>query len=391
MANQTPPAVILAAGEGRRLEPLTNRRPKPMLPVANRPLLEYVVEAVENAGLDRIIFVVGYYEERIRNHFGDGDSWDVDIEYVTQEKQLGTAHALLQAAPLINEPFVLLNGDRIVESKLISDVQETLETTGGPVVSVTPAENPRHYGVVELDGSATRIQSITEKPTGPIQSNLINAGVYGFDQSIFDEITQTTADSGELAITTTLTNLLADQDVHVVQYRGQWLDVSHLWDLLTVNAALAGQRSGERSPESDKVSIAADTAIGSDVKIGPHASIGGGTAIGANATVEANAVIVNSIIFPDTVIEAGAVVRDAVISENTRVGANVTIAGGDTQMVVDGTVYKDIALGGVVGDNATLGGAVTIAPGTVVGDGASIDDGAIISGHIESGAIVRRG
>ncbi len=391
MANQTPPAVILAAGEGRRLEPLTNRRPKPMLPVANRPLLEYVVEAVENAGLDRIIFVVGYYEERIRNHFGDGDSWDVDIEYVTQEKQLGTAHALLQAAPLINEPFVLLNGDRIVESKLVSDVQETLETTGGPVVSVTHAENPRHYGVVELDGSATRIQSITEKPTGPIQSNLINAGVYGFDQSIFEEITQTTTDSGELAITTTLTNLLADQDVHVVQYRGQWLDVSHLWDLLTVNAALAGQRSGERSPESDKVSIAADTAIGSDVKIGPHASIGGGTAIGANATVEANAVIVNSIIFPDTVIEAGAVVRDAVISENTRVGANVTIAGGNTQMVVDGTVYKDIALGGVVGDNATLGGAVTIAPGTVVGDGASIDDGAIISGHIESDAIVRRG
>ena len=95
-------AVVLAAGEGRRLEPLTNRRPKPMVPVANRPLLEHVVEAVAAAGINRIALVVGYRQERIRNHFGDGDDWGVTIEYVEQSTQLGTGHAVLQAEPVVD-------------------------------------------------------------------------------------------------------------------------------------------------------------------------------------------------------------------------------------------------------------------------------------------------
>ena len=108
-------AVILAAGEGRRLEPLTNRRPKPMMPVANRPLLEHVIDSVVAAGIDRIVLVVGYKQERIRNHFRDGNDWGVTIEYVEQSTQLGTGHAVLQAEPVVDGPFVVLNGDRIVD------------------------------------------------------------------------------------------------------------------------------------------------------------------------------------------------------------------------------------------------------------------------------------
>ena len=105
-------AVILAAGEGRRLDPLTNRRPKPMVPVRNQPLLEYVIEAVSAAGIDEIVLVVGYKRDRIQQHFGDGDDWGVTIEYVVQEKQLGTGHAVLQAEAVIDGDFLVLNGDR---------------------------------------------------------------------------------------------------------------------------------------------------------------------------------------------------------------------------------------------------------------------------------------
>jgi Nucleoside-diphosphate-sugar pyrophosphorylase involved in lipopolysaccharide biosynthesis/translation initiation factor 2B, gamma/epsilon subunits (eIF-2Bgamma/eIF-2Bepsilon) len=105
MSDNSVTAVILAAGEGRRLEPLTNRRPKPMVPVANRPLLEHVVEAVAAAGIDRIALVVGYRQERIRNHFGDGDDWGVTIEYVEQSTQLGTGHAVLQAESVVDRPL----------------------------------------------------------------------------------------------------------------------------------------------------------------------------------------------------------------------------------------------------------------------------------------------
>src|SRR6056297_849679 len=105
MRDSSFPAVVLAAGEGRRLAPLTHRRPKPMVPVANRPLLEHVVSAIAEAGVDRIVLVVGHRQERIRTHFGDGDAWNVTIEYVEQSTRLGTAHAVAQAEAAVDGPF----------------------------------------------------------------------------------------------------------------------------------------------------------------------------------------------------------------------------------------------------------------------------------------------
>jgi len=164
MSDNSVTAVILAAGEGRRLEPLTNRRPKPMVPVANRPLLEHVVEAVAAAGIDRIALVVGYRQERIRNHFGDGDDWGVTIEYVEQSTQLGTGHAVLQAESVVDGPFVVLNGDRIVDAAVVSQVRDLARDGDHPAMAVTTAEHPREYGVVTLDGD--RVTGIDEKPEG---------------------------------------------------------------------------------------------------------------------------------------------------------------------------------------------------------------------------------
>ncbi|WP_144920732.1 sugar phosphate nucleotidyltransferase [Halorubrum salsamenti] len=391
MSDDPVTAVILAAGEGRRLEPLTNRRPKPMVPVANRPLLEHVVEAVTAAGIDRVALVVGYRQERIRNHFGDGDDWDVTIEYVEQSTQLGTGHAVLQAEPVVDGPFVVLNGDRIVDAAVVSRVRDLARDGDHPAMVVTTAEHPREYGVVSLDDD--RVTGIDEKPEGPVETNRINAGVYAFSPAVFDAIRETHA-TGELAITATLNELAADGDLTAVGYDGRWLDVSNLWDLLEVNAGLIGE-----SPESasapptlrESVTVADDVALAGNVRIGPNVTVGGSTAIGSNATVEAGAVVENSVILPDAVIGAGAVVRDAIVAGNARIGPNATIAGGPATVVVGDAVHRDVELGGVVGDNASIGGGATLADGAVVGDGVRADAGVVIDGRVESGAVVRRG
>ena len=211
-------AVVLAAGEGRRLEPLTNRRPKPMLPIAGKPLIEYVLDAIVEAGIDEVVFVVGYARDRIQTYFGDGDDWAVEIEYVVQEKQLGTAHAIAQAETVVDERFVVLNGDRIIESACITNVCDQLRTDGGPVMAVTRSTDPGSYGVVELDDR--RVVDIAEKPRDAT-SDVINAGVYGFDERIFDAIRGTEPDeSGERQITATLRAFLQDGGVHAARYDG---------------------------------------------------------------------------------------------------------------------------------------------------------------------------
>ncbi|EMA56900.1 sugar phosphate nucleotidyltransferase [Halorubrum kocurii] len=393
--NDTPvTAVILAAGEGRRLEPLTNRRPKPMVPVANRPLLEHVVEAVAAAGIDRIVLVVGYRQERIRNHFGDGDDWDVTIEYVEQSTQLGTGHAVLQTEPVVDGPFAVLNGDRIVDPEAVSAVCDRLHAGDTPLVTVTAVESPRDYGVVHLDGD--RVTEIDEKPEGPVDTNRINAGVYGFAPAIFDAIRATNT-AGKLAITATLNDLAGSDEVTALGYDGRWLDVSNLWDVLTVNAALihdsdhardapaAGQRVG------DTVTVAEDVVLAGNVRVGPNATLSGATAIGSNVTVAANAVVENTVVLPDAVIGPGAVVRDAVVAGNARIGPNATVVGGNATVVVGDAVHRDVTLGGVVGDNTSIGGGATLTDGAVVGDDVQADAGVVIDGRVESGAVVRRG
>ena len=391
MSTESVTAVILAAGEGRRLAPLTNRRPKPMVPVANRPLLEHVVEAVTAADVDRIVLVVGYEQERIRNHFGDGDDWGVAIEYVEQSTQLGTGHAVLQVESVVDGPFVVLNGDRIVDPAIVSRVRDRARDGDCPAMAVTTVANPREYGVVSLDGD--RVTGIDEKPERTVDASRINAGVYALSPAIFDAIRETTA-TGELALTATLDKLAASESLSAVPYDGRWLDVSNLWDLLTVNAALVDESATTR-PDDDalgeSVTVADDAVLAGTVRVGPNVTVGGSTAIGGNATIEPGAVVENSVVFPDAVIGAGAVVRDAVVASNARIGPNVTVAGGPATVVVGDAVHHGVTLSGVVGDNATVGGGATLTDGAVVGDDVRADAGVVIDGRIESGAVVRRG
>ena len=383
-------AVVLAAGEGTRLRPLTRTRPKPMLPIGNQPLLEHVLEAAREAGIDEFVFVVGYKRERIQNHFGDGDDWNVDIEYAVQETQLGTGHALLQVERYVDGEFLALNGDRIIEPNAISAVIAEREDTTRPVMAVTRHHTPENYGVVELDGRTVR--SIEEKPpVHTIRTDYINAGVYGLSQVIFDDLRAADPD-GELAITTVLDE--HRDALRAIPFDGLWLDVSYHWDILSVNSRMLDRVDPERNETAmvhERATAVDGTALGADVRVQPGGTVLPGTALGDNVEVGSNAVVSNAVVLPDATIGDSAVVRDCVVGENATVGPNATVEGGEADVRIGSTVHEGVRLGAVVGDNAEVGGGVVLSPGTVLGNHTRVEAGSIVSGRIENGAVVRRG
>jgi bifunctional UDP-N-acetylglucosamine pyrophosphorylase/glucosamine-1-phosphate N-acetyltransferase len=175
-------AVILAAGEGKRMHPLTQTRPKVMLPVANKPWLEHLLLQLNRAGIAQFIFVVGYRSDTVRAYFGGGKKWGVNIQYVTQRKQLGSGHALLMVENLVEGRFLVANGDVWVTEK---DVRK-LQAHEHIAMSLFEKEEVANLGVVEIEGA--RVVRLHEKPAQP-PTHLVNAGVYLLTEEVFkDEV-----------------------------------------------------------------------------------------------------------------------------------------------------------------------------------------------------------
>ncbi|MDI6860169.1 MAG: sugar phosphate nucleotidyltransferase, partial [Methanocellales archaeon] len=213
-------AVILAAGEGTRMRPLTQNRPKVMLPVGNKPILEHIMLAVRDAGISEFVFIVGYRSDTIMNHFGVGSRWDVHIEYAEQKKQLGTANAVKVAENLVDGRFLALNGDVLVQSM---DLQSLMKEKKDVVLAVKEVDNPQEFGVIEVQGD--RVTRVVEKSKSP-PSNLANAGIYVFEPEVFDAIDKTLLSSrGEHEITDSLQILIDDGYAVGYQVIDYWFDI----------------------------------------------------------------------------------------------------------------------------------------------------------------------
>lgn len=382
--------VLLAAGEGTRLGPLTERRPKPMIPVNNKPILESVLEAAIEAGADSIVLVVGHASERIRNYFGDGDEWDIPIQYVVQDHRLGAAHALSQAESLVDGAFLTLHGDQIVDAALLERLIDCWTETGNPTMAAVQSDRPTEYGAVTVDGETVR--SVSRHPTDN-PPFLVNGGAYVFDESIFDVIRNDSGTpAGDFGMATALQRLADDGVLSAVLHRGPWQDLTYPWDLLTTNETLL--RSREAEPSSDGVHetavVSEDVALDAGVSVGPNATLLSGTAVGRNVRIGANATLSNCIVFNGGRIGDGAVLHDCIVGESAAIGPNVTVEGGPAEVIIDDTVHHDVPLGGIVADRARLGGNVTLTPGTIVGRNVVADSGSVLEGRIESGETVRR-
>jgi bifunctional UDP-N-acetylglucosamine pyrophosphorylase/glucosamine-1-phosphate N-acetyltransferase len=393
--------VILAAGEGKRMHPLTYTRPKVMLPVANKPLLEWnLVNAIE-AGLKDFIFIVSYKSNMVRDYFGDGSNWKVNIEYVNQGKPLGTAHAIGSVREFADE-FMVISGDTIFGQNDIIKIYEHAYSMG--LVKVKDSDQ---YGIVECTEDNS-IKKIYEKMVDPF-TNIINAGIYHFTSSIFSYIDETKKSSrGEFEITDTINMMVGNKKI-IGMMLSEWRDVVYPWHLLDTNSELIKKidmnNQGiieEGAIIKGKVCIGRNTIIksgsyiqgpviiGENSKIGPNCYIRPNTSIGCNCHVGNACEVKNSIIFNHSNIPHHNYVGDSIIGENCNLGSGTKIANLrlDKKPISFKLNEKKFnskrrKLGAIIGDNVQTGINATINIGSNIGNNVLIGPGSIAAGEIK--------
>jgi len=399
-------ALILAAGEGLRCRPLTLTRSKVMLPVANRPILEYIILALARNDIKEITLVVGYKKERIMNHFGNGMEFGVNISYVEQEAQLGTAHAVKLSEPMIKEKFLVLNGDNLIDAGTISDL---IKGASGDVTLLTAMrEQTTGYGVVLLEKG--KVSQMIEKPRDKV-SHLINTGIYMFSPSIFGEIDKTPiSETGEYAITETIQRIIdKGGNVTNITTKGTWIDAIHSWDLLKANSIFLGKIEdmkaagfvekgavlvgdvaiGDNSVIRSGSYIVGPVIIGKNCNIGPNTTILPSTAVGDNCSISSFTEIENSIIMNDVRIGAGSYISYSIIGSNNIIGTHfVAELGKDLKIEMKGILHSAEELGSVIGDDNMIGPSVLVRSGKMIATGCTVDSGVRVTKDIPKDSIV---
>lgn len=365
-------AVILAAGEGKRVRPLTWSRPKAMIPVANRPIIGYVIEALIKNGIRDIIVVVGYRKEQVTRFL---NQLDVPVEVVVQDRQLGTAHALQQAQSKIKGDFLVLPGDNYIDPASIAKIKPARNA-----ILVKEHPSPSNFGVVLIkDG---KIESIVEKPEHA-PSFTVSTGIYSLNREFFSCIREnniTDAISTMLGTGRTLDAVMADD----------WQDAIYPWDLLKMNkrllAGIAPAREGTISRQAiiqGPVSIGKNTTIGpntvitgpvvigNDCSVGPNCCIMPDTSIGSRVTIEPFSMIGNALIMDDTSIGSHSRIADSVIGERCSIADHTSTCTAAGLIEIEGTAIK-AEFGAIIGDGVT-GGPFALYKNCIVGNNVTIE------------------
>ena len=366
-------AIILAAGEGQRLKPFTASKPKVMISIGNKPILQYVVEALALRGIRNIVIVVGYKKEQVLDFFGSGEQFDVQIQYVVQGQQLGTAHALKQAQDLAQDKFLVLSGDNIVDHDAIASLVNAPPNT----ILAKQQENATKYGVIiARDGV---VKEIVEKPKEAM-TQLVNTGIYVFTRDIFEFIDR------ELEVPSVLQKMIGQGcEIRVQDTQGIWLDVVYPWDILKLNSMVVGKvPPGIGGTIENSVTIKPPVSIGKDsiirgnsyivgpVVIGENCEIGPGafilpvTTIGDNVSIRSSTEIWNSVIGNGVEIGSGSTVHDSVIDKGCTIGMHLIARSGQAEIKVEGE-YHQVEMGAMIGEHSTIGDMVIVEPGVAIG------------------------
>ncbi len=289
--------LILSGGKGTRLRPLTFTQAKQLVPVANKPVLFYGIEALKEAGIENIGIVVGDTKEEIQQAVGDGSRWQVNISYIEQEAPLGLAHAVkISESFLGKDPFVMYLGDNILKSGIKSLVEEFRQKKPNSLILLTEVPNPQMFGVAELEGG--RVVKLVEKPKEPV-SNLALVGVYMFDFHIFEAVKAIKPSwRNELEITDAIQYLVENgYEVHPHLVTGWWKDTGKIEDILDANRLILESIVGEIQGDVDETSK-----INGQVKIEKGVVVKN-SIIRGPAIIGANSEIIDSYIGPFTSIQ----------------------------------------------------------------------------------------
>ncbi|MEM1565962.1 MAG: sugar phosphate nucleotidyltransferase [Candidatus Bathyarchaeia archaeon] len=401
-------AVVLAAGEGVRLRPLTFTRPKHMINICGKPILEHCLNTIKACGINHIIIVVHYMADIIRHYFGSGEKFGLKIEYVEQQSVLGTGNAVSVVEPFVKDDFVLVYGDLLFTSEALKRVislhsaKQTVAT-----LAVVRVEKPEDYGIVELEKTGL-VKRIVEKPARKeAPSDIANAGLYVFSTEIFEKTRNIKASSrGEWEITDAI-QLLIEEGKPVLAAeipRADWFDIGRPWDLLEANRWMLsrmehrilghvenGAHITGPVTVAETARIRAGAYIEGPVYIGEHSDIGPNcyirpcTSIGRKVRVGNACEIKNSIIMDGVHIGHLSYVGDSIIGENCNLGAgtitaNYRLDAGTVKMVVKDKLVDSgrTKLGAILGDNVKTGINALFMPGVKVGNNCWIGPNVVV-------------
>lgn len=311
--------LILSGGKGTRLYPITFNRAKQLVPVANKPVLFRVIEAINEAGITDIGIVTGDTGEEIRQAVGDGKRWEVNITYIPQEAPLGLAHAVKISRQFLgDERFVMFLGDNVIQGGISGLIRQFADSQWNSQVVLTAVAQAQHYGVAELEDSG-RIKRLVEKPRNP-PSNLALVGIYMFDKYIFEAVNAIKPSwRGELEITDAIQWLVENgYVVHPYIHRGWWIDTGKPIDMLDANNRVLAELSHKIDGDVDR-----DSKVDHLVTVERGARIINSVVRGP-AIIGEDAQIINSYIGPftsvfhHTVIE-NSEIEHSIVLDNSRI------------------------------------------------------------------------
>jgi len=329
--------LVLSGGTGTRLRPLTYTSAKQLIPIANKPILFYVLEDIKSAGIDEVGIIVGQTKDEVINAVGDGSKFGLKITYIPQEAPLGLAHAVKIAEDYLGDtPFVMYLGDNLLKNGIKQHVIDFINGKYDALISLCKVEHPEQFGVAEMEGN--RVVRLVEKPKNP-KSDLALVGIYFFTKSIFEAIKKIKPSKrNELEITDAIQELInMNYNVEARLVDGWWKDTGKPEDVLEANQLiLSDLKSYDYSQKEENVLVQGQVAIGKNTiirkntkirgpviignscEIGPNTYIGPYTSIGDNTIIK-NGEIEFSIIIGDTYIDCGKRIVESLIGRNSKI------------------------------------------------------------------------
>ncbi len=333
--------VILHGGHGTRLRPLTHTGPKQLIPVANKPISQYVLEDLKNVGVKDVAFIIGgVMPEKVRDYYGDGSKFGVKIRYVEQDRPGGIAHAVgLTESFVGNSPFIVYLGDNLLKGGIQGIAKEFEKKKFDAMVLLSKVEHPQQFGVAEFNKHGKLVR-LVEKPKEP-PSNFALTGIYFFTPLIFKMIKKLKPSwRGELEITEAIQMLL--EEGYSVGYRiveGWWKDTGTVEDILEANILVLDEMEPTLEAEVDGVCLQGRVSVGKNAQIKKGAMIRGPAVIGENSVIESEVYIgpytsigrdswikrgevENSIIMEHCIIDINTKILDSIIGAHSEISTN---------------------------------------------------------------------
>ena len=368
----------MAGGEGTRLRPLTSNLPKPMMPLANKPMMEHVIDLLRRHGFDEIVVTLAFMPDAIRNHFGDGSEYGVHIQYATEETPLGTAGSVRNAADALDERFLVISGDVLTDIDL-GEVVAFHEAKGAlATIGLVPVENPLEFGIVitNEDGSVERF---LEKPSwGQVFSDTINTGIFVLEPAIFDHIADDRAVDFSSEVFPAL--LAAGLPLYGAVADGYWEDVGTLEAYVSAHKDILDQKVEVDIPGFE---VSGGVWVAEGAEIHPDAVIDGPAVVGDNARVEAGARLGEYAVLGTNVkVRAGAEIHRSIIQDNAYLGEGVRLAGAVVGRACDVRRGARCEDGSVLGDECFIGEDAVIGPGVKVYPFKTVEAAAVVNTSI---------